>query len=357
MTNLQPTNYNNNWVFHKEPSKEVIQCVSAIQLKKAKAGESSKKDSTSNPVTMSAIPCVEESGYKMPCFYPVTVYRRLLGPLPNGKWPIVFDINNGRGDMPLQVPCGKCLGCRLEKSRMWSVRVMHEASLHKDNMFLTLTYEKMPENNSLNKEDITLFLKRMRDRIGPFRYLQCGEYGEKLGRPHHHAAIFGYRFPDCKKLPGTDLFSSDIAVDIWKKGFVSIGDLTSDSATYICKYVMKRVTGKKEKQHYDGKKPEFVTMSRRPGLGKEWFNKYQKDVINADACVFENGIQARPGRYYDSIRENLDPKEIAKAKQIRQEKKIELTEQQLETKHRALKLKLKQYKRRYEYGTSSLSDT
>lgn len=132
----------------------------------------------------------------MTCYHPIQGYRSKMGRnKATGLWPVVFNLNDGYGDLPVQIPCGRCIGCRLEHSRQWAIRCVHEASLHEENTFLTLTYnnEYVDPNFSLNKTDITNFLKRLRKNTGrKIRYFQCGEYGEQFHRPHHHVLLFGY---------------------------------------------------------------------------------------------------------------------------------------------------------------------
>ena len=146
------------------------------------------------------------------------------------------------------------------------------------NCFVTLTYndEHLPANGSLNKRDITLFLKRLRKRYGKgIRYYQCGEYGELLSRPHHHAILFNHDFED-KQLwsvrGGVRLYRSASLEQLWPYGYSTIGDVTFESAAYVARYVVKKITGEREGEHYRGKMPEFATMSRRPGIGRGWLH-------------------------------------------------------------------------------------
>lgn len=136
----------------------------------------------------------------MPCYHPLTGYRSKSGRDPkSGKWPLTFDLSNAYIDMPVTVPCGQCIGCRLDKSRDWAVRCLHEASLYQDNCFITLTYDDahLDPLGSLNKDDFVKFMKRLRFQYGPkIRFFHCGEYGTLLNRPHHHACIFNFDFYD-----------------------------------------------------------------------------------------------------------------------------------------------------------------
>ena len=166
--------------------------------------------------------CVVDLGFDMPCYHPLSAYRSRTGRDPvTGSWPTVFNVREGYIDMPVQVPCGQCIGCRLERSRQWAIRCLHESSLHSDNCFLTLTYDNghLPVDGSLNKRDICLFLKRFRKRCGSgIRFFQCGEYGELYQRPHHHMIVFGYDFPDKKLFSvshGFRLYRSAILEELW----------------------------------------------------------------------------------------------------------------------------------------------
>lgn len=207
----------------------------------------------------------------------------------------------------LSLPCGRCIGCRLERSRQWAVRIVHESKMHESNSFLTLTYspEHLPKDGSLSVEHCQRFLKRLRARLAPkrIRFFLCGEYGEKLGRPHYHAIIFGEDFSaDRFSLdnPGEFcLYDSELLRDAWGLGDVRIGSVSFDSASYVANYATKKIVGKREvvDAHYQGRVPEFLLMSRRPGIGRSWFDRFEFDVFPADE-VISRGLQARPPRYY-----------------------------------------------------------
>lgn len=225
----------------------------------------------------------------------------------SGKRSIVFSLDEGFKDQSVLVPCGKCIGCRLERARQWSVRCMHEASLHDENCFVTLTYDdaSVPKDGSLRPRDMTLFLKRLRERLGPFRYFQCGEYGGKLERPHHHALLFGLNFPD-RVFWNKKLTTSVILDDTWSLGKCWIGSVTRQSAGYVARYQLKKVYGMSHEEWYRGRVPEYVTMSRRPGIGLRWIEKYWRDCYPNDVCVMD-GIVGKPPRYYDEYLESKVP--------------------------------------------------
>lgn len=188
------------------------------------------------------------------------------------------------------------------------MRCVHEASLHQENCFLTLTYdnEHCPQNMSLNKRDWQLFMKRLRkdEPDTPIRYYMCGEYGDQYQRPHYHACIFGYSFPDKTfyKYTGESsehsLYTSDQLDHLWGHGIATIGELTFETAAYTARYVMKKVNGQDAEEHYQGRMPEFTLMSRRPGIGKGWFDKYSSDVYPHDFTVLNNK-KLKPPKAYD----------------------------------------------------------
>lgn len=216
----------------------------------------------------------------------------------------------------VEVSCGQCITCRLERSRQWAVRIMHEASLHPRNCFLTLTYdqEHLPPNGSLVKDDFTRFAKRVRKRYGPgsMRYFHCGEYGALRGRPHYHAAIFGLDWSgDRRAVPfssrgGNTVYTHPALEDLWPDGLAVVGSLTFESAAYVARYIVDKVTGPEAHHHYGDRSPEYTTMSRRPGIGREWLDRFRADVYPSDQVIVR-GVPASPPRYYDRVLELDDP--------------------------------------------------
>jgi len=238
---------------------------------------------------------------------------------------------NRLGDV-LQIPCGQCTECRLKRSREWAVRCMHEASLHCDNCFLTLTYgnreglepDREMASVSLNYSHFSGFMKRLRSRFpkDKISFLACGEYGEtnpNTGvidggkyRAHFHALLFGFNFPDrvpCRLIGGADMHNSAILDATWSHGACKIGDVTFESAAYVARYAMKKVTGDLAEAAYtvvteDGemisRTPEMLVMSKRPAIGKRWFEQFGKHVYHRDAVV-ARGVEMQPPRYYDKL--------------------------------------------------------
>jgi hypothetical protein len=228
---------------------------------------------------------------------------------------------------------------------MWATRCMHEARTHEDAMFITLTYDEahLPRCGGLQKSHLTNFMKKLRQDakrrfdIDKIKFLACGEYGEQFKRPHYHALIFGYDMLDKKVYTRDDdgtLYSSERMDEIWNKGDTKIGAVTWKSAAYVARYSLKKITGAKaeeidpitglkpyERIHLDTMQivevePEYITMSRRPGLGSVHFDKYHTDFYPSDECVV-NGHPTRPPRYYDKKYEEIDPQGMESIKQKR----------------------------------------
>lgn len=238
----------------------------------------------------------------------------------------------------MSLPCGNCIGCRLEYSRQWAIRCVHEAQLHEQNTFITLTYnpESLPFDGSLNKKHFQDFMKRLRKNShSKIRYYHCGEYGEKLGRPHYHACLFGYEFTDLqfyKETPtGEKLYTSPFLEKTWGKGYCVIGELTFQSAAYVARYIMKKINGKNADDHYttydDADNPwvmqkEYTTMSRKPGIASGFYDLYKKQIFFRDSVTFK-GREMKPPRYYSQRYEIDQPEhlEIIKANRISEMKR------------------------------------
>ena len=255
----------------------------------------------------------------MTCFRPLHAYRT-----PGGG--VTLRKSEGYIDRPALLPCGYCLGCRERHAQDWSVRCVHEAQMHERNSFVTLTYdqEHLPEDLSVDVRHWQLFAKRLRLKIGPFRFFHCGEYGEKTLRPHYHALIFGEDFSfDRFSIGGRgkhDYFSSPTLSEVWGKGFCVIGNLSVESARYVARYALKKEVANAPRYERVDKygelsfvRREYVTMSRRPGLGSSWFDRFGGEVFPADEVVHE-GRTYRPARFYD---ERLGSEELESVKRKR----------------------------------------
>lgn len=247
----------------------------------------------------------------MPCYSPLLGYVSRI----NGGLTFRRDDSNGN---KMTVSCGGCLGCRLDRSKDWAARIVHEASMYEENCFITLTYdpEYLPWRGHLVKEHFQKFMKRLRKRFAPrkIRYYHCGEYGDQLDRPHYHACLFNLDFSFDQKLfsddRGLSLYTSETLQKLWPYGFSTVGALTYESAAYCARYVLKKVTGNQAHDHYSrvdlstGEvyqlEPEYTTMSRRPGIGKGWYEKYKEDLFPSDEVpVPGRGVFKKVPRYYE----------------------------------------------------------
>ena len=262
----------------------------------------------------------------MACFSPLSGYRSRAGP------GIVFDRRESIGQV-MEVPCGQCIGCRLDRSRMWAVRCVHEASLYDENCFVTLTYrdEDLPSDGSLNLVHFQDFMKRLRRFFSDrkIRFYHCGEYGDESGRPHYHVLLFNLDFPDkvfWSERNGNRYYRSAILEERWRRGMCIIGDVTFESAGYVARYVLKKITGDLAQDHYlrcdeHGEAfwlvPEYTTMSRRPGIGRGWYDLFSSEVFPSDDVVL-NGALMRPPRFYADIFKEAEPEafEVVKRKRI-----------------------------------------
>lgn len=296
----------------------------------------------------------------MPCFHPIPAFQRVL-PDASGVRPVVFSRAKCSDDSPwrsLTLPCGGCDGCLLSYSRQWAIRCMHEASLYERNCMVTLTYadEAMPSGCSLSKRDFQDFMKRLRRSIEPerVRYFHCGEYGESFGRPHYHALLFGYTFPDrvvWTNRGGFTVWRSAKLEQLWPYGHSEVGSVTFDSAAYVARYIFKKVRGPVAERHYRAldaetgevvdREPEYTTMSRRPGVGADWLKVYGAEVYRGGSVIV-GGYEVPPPRFYDSKYEVSFPEEVAAAKRERQAKRnpAEETPERLYVREQVCKAKL-----------------
>lgn len=275
----------------------------------------------------------------MTCYHPIKGYRSKELTV-NGKRSLVFDIRKSTAE-PMEIACGQCMGCRLQRSQQWAVRISHEASLYEKNCFITLTYapEYLPADGSLDVRHFQLFMKRLRKKFGPgVRFFHCGEYGENLGRPHYHATLLNFDFPD-KVLhretnQGDAIWRSPALEELWPYGYSEIGSVTFESAAYVARYITKKITGPRAASHYTqvntdtGEithlKPEYTTMSRRPGIGEPWLQKFATDVYPHDHVVIRGGVKIPPPRYYNNRYEVMNPEKYRKVKMAREGKSVNI---------------------------------
>jgi hypothetical protein len=247
------------------------------------------------------------------------------------------------GLVPFEFECRKCLPCRLNIAREKAIRSVHEAKMHKDNIFLTLTYDdKNLTSEKLIYEDFQNFMKRLRKKVsGDIKskyipYIVTGEYGEINKRPHWHALLFNYA-PSDRKLKytterGEHVWTSEFIDSIWQKGMTEFGSVTMDSAGYVARYAAKKLVHGKDQDH--DYHPIHKTSNRR-AIGRSWIEKYWKHTFENGFIVLQNGDTAKIPRYYlDWLKENqpemwlryvseIRPKIIKKAEKAARREEIE----------------------------------
>ena len=226
------------------------------------------------------------------------------------------------------IPCGKCIGCRLDYSRTWANRLMLEYKYYSPDecWFVTLTYdnENVPINYycdsetgerrpslSLRKRDFQLFNKSLRDNFGyrKIRYYLCGEYGEKTHRPHGHAIYFGLPLDPFKLVKwkvsdqGFTLYKCPELEKIWSRGNVFVSSVSWETCAYVSRYVTKKLNGDAAK-FYElfNLEPEFSLMSRKPGIGRRYFDEHPDCIEKGIHLATDTrGFNFSAPRYFKSI--------------------------------------------------------
>lgn len=333
----------------------------------------------------------------MPCYRPLEAWQTVQG-------EVVF--NKGQGNKhydlarELNLACGQCVGCRLERSRQWAVRCTHEKQFHEESAFLTLTIRDadMAPGGSLDHRDIQLFLKKLRRhtvralprskiprsarvsafknqtprwdyskvrgkiRINYLRYYMCGEYGPRTDRAHYHMILYGTDFKDkrhhtvSRSNTRDNIYTSKTLDKIWGKGDCYIGEVTFESAAYVARYIMKKVNGPKQQQHYERidaltgeifkRQPEYTRMSLKPGIGKKWIDKYESDVY-PEGTVLARGHKSKSPKYYDKLYKKKDPLQYDDLlwQRMKEANPADNTPERLATRERVAKAKIAFLKR------------
>lgn len=289
----------------------------------------------------------------MPCTCPLTAWPPPPD-APNRKL-VWSPARSYAGAKPITVPCGRCDSCRLTRSRTWATRIVHEAQQHDASWFGTVTYapEHLPADLSVSVREHQLFMKRMRERLGDARFFMRGEYGETFGRPHYHYCWFGLELPDArpwKQAPGGEtLFRSAELEAAWGKGQVLVGAVTVQSAAYVAGYVNKKAMGEAGSDPYRRVNPEtgetwcvapeFVRMSRRPGIGASWFDRFKGDAFPSDFVVIDGQRRPVPRYYRDKLSEAEALRLVAPRRAAARRKAADNTDARLMARHESARLR------------------
>lgn len=290
--------------------------------------------------------------------YKITSYAVDHVELVSGNWiPVQYPERGSLAEAVvrsyIEIPCGKCIGCRLEYSRQWANRCMLELQYHDSAYFVTLTYDDDhvpisyypdPETgeaqkcHTLCKRDFQLWMKRLRkafpgDRI---RFFAAGEYGSDTFRPHYHAIVFGLHLDDLtvyKQQRGYTYYNSASLQRTWPNGYVVVGKVTWETCAYTARYVMKKAQGiLAEEYEILNIEPEFSLMSRKPGIARQYFDDhpdlYDYEFINVSTA--DGGRKFRPPRYYDKLFDIVDHDRMTEIKEVRKLKAIANTALRME---------------------------
>lgn len=211
------------------------------------------------------------------------------------------------------LPCGKCLNCKVNHANEWAVRCVLESKLHKENYFITLTFndDELPENKAQARYRIQNFFKVLRNEFGSFRYFGCCEKGKQGSkRFHYHIIFFGLHIDDLVANRFHKLKSKKFD-KLWHYGLYDIGELTYASANYVAQYATKKV--------FNNSDDEFLFMSNRPGIAAQWLIENEQKCLEFDAVYgsFGSMKSAQLPRYFDKILELLDPVAYAELKEAR----------------------------------------
>jgi len=211
-----------------------------------------------------------------------------------------------------QLPCGKCIACRLDYARQWAIRCVHESKMHERNCFVTLTYsDENLKSPTLVYSDFQKFMKKLRklqdDPIGVF---VTGEYGEKTKRPHWHCILFNYEPTDGlhsrTTVQGHRVYTSALLDRTWGYGLTEYGAVSFDSAGYCARYAAKKLVHGKDQDH------DYHPISKKSSkhaIGKKFLEKFWPDVFNSGQIVLDNGKTCSIPRYYEKWFKENHPEE------------------------------------------------
>ncbi|AYP28958.1 MAG: putative replication initiation protein [Bacteriophage sp.] len=274
---------------------------------------------------------------------------------PRGKPKLRFAYPGTEADEIL-LPCNRCTGCYMNIGQDWMTRLINESAMHEWSWFLTLTYdeENLPYGNSLVPEHSHKFARALRDhfrrRGEKIRHYMIGEYGGRFGRPHYHGIVFGPEFSDRKKVATRNgehtCFESPLIAKLWGKGIHELSLASPDTMAYVSKYVTKKALTREDPfaHHYVvpetgemiPQEPEFAHMSRRPGIGAKWLDKWTGDVFPSDEIV-ANGKAMRVPRYYYNRLKERDPELAERVRASRKKKALAVPLIETTTRRRKVK--------------------
>lgn len=302
----------------------------------------------------------------MGCDFPIPAYRSQEINPATGRSRITFNPMEARNsqNFGLHIPCGRCIGCKMEKAKQWALRCDKEAQLHEENCFLTLTFanQYLPVDYSVHPRHMQLFFKKLRKFIYPrkVRFYLGAEYGDENLRPHYHVILFNYDFNDkifYERTPRGDiLYTSRNLSKLWPYGLATLGAVTFESAGYTARYSTKKITGPKASDHYlrvhplhgfiCRVRPEFSLMSRGDnsgdpvwggGIGSGYAIKFKDEIYQSDSVIVR-GREVKPPRFFD---QQLSEEEQVKLSRQRKAKSIQRPPDERTNRRRAAKAEVR----------------
>lgn len=261
------------------------------------------------------------------CTNPRKAYRP-----PEGRIQFI-EAKGGRDAVPIEIPCGQCINCRLGISNSWKVRQVLHAQRFEHNQFITLTYsdDHLPAAGSLDRKAIPGFMKRLRDHLArggrslgkddPLGYFGCGEYGENsTRRAHYHLTTFNLPLPDAVPWRTADSgklsYRSEFLERCWPFGHVECAPATPDTMGYCAGYVVKKLSGAAADAEYvrpdpvTGEvvsiEPPFALMSRAPAIGKPWYDHWRSDFASGAFVMIDGKREPVPPYFMRKLKDD-DP--------------------------------------------------
>lgn len=299
----------------------------------------------------------------MTCFHPIKAFRSREKTAAGG-YGVTFNPHQALVEgSSFSVPCGRCIGCRIARSREWAMRCHHEAKQYLFNCALTLTYdnEHLPDDYSIHVRELQLFIKRLRKSVEPkiVRFFACGEYGDHDQRPHYHVLLFNHQFSDLKlwkrSAKGYDHFTSSELDQVWGKGLATTTTVTYQSAAYVARYNLKKIGGDLAAVHYErvhpltGQlvrvEPEFMLCSRRPGIGSAWYSEFKSDIFPSDFTVVDGKKHPVPRYYFLKHEEEEREKLKRQRKLVANRQREHMTKERLAVRETVKAAQLKRLKR------------
>lgn len=256
------------------------------------------------------------------------------------------------------IPCGQCIGCRLEYSRQWANRGYLESKCWDQNWFVTLTYDEAYNfildeietsdgitytnpgdwNGILIPEHLTAFMKSLRQIMkrehgqDGIRFMACGEYGSEGQRPHYHIILFNCNLPlesfYNPKIKNHNLYWQNTIIErAWgngrePKGICNISEASWNNIAYTARYITKKVNGALSEHYYaeQGQVKEFFRVSRMPGIGELYYRQHKDEIYKYDCITIvnqEGATTCKPPKYFDDLYEKEDPEGFKKIKEKR----------------------------------------